>query len=88
MDDFAELMPGRKDARFRMSGAIEISDPGGTCPLYLSASLQAGGGFSLTSLQESIQDWHGQAQVHALQFAPEILCIQINRFTCGDGVPG
>ena len=83
MDDFAELMPGRMGGQSRCVWSYRNFRQWRYLPTFIFRHH-----CRLTSLQECIQHWHGRAQVHALHFAPEILCIQINRFTCGDGVPG
>ena len=57
-----------------------MADSGSTWPLLL-AELPT----EDCSVQMIIDDWHGQACVHALSEAPAFLLIQLNRFSGDDG---
>ena len=61
-------------------GGFRVTDAGSTWPLFL-AELPT----EDCSVQTLIDDWHGQACIHALSEAPAFLLIQLNRFSGDDG---
>ena len=70
---------GRWQAR-SAEGGFRVADSGSTWPLLL-AELPT----EDCSVQMLIDDWHGQACIHALSEAPAFLLIQLNPFGGDDG---
>ena len=69
-----------KRAAFHFAPATcRITDRGGTIPLALEFNSDEADHPCL--VQDLIDGWHQQAQVHGLLRRPEILCLQICRFT-------
>ena len=81
------LCQGRWEAQRQDINTVRILDSGGACPIFFMESLEAGN-WNACSMMACIQQWHMPASLHALQSeaaAPEILCLQMNRFACRTG---
>ena len=81
------LCQGRWEARRQDTHVVRILDSGGACPIFFMESLEAGN-WNACSMTACIQQWHMHASLHALQSeaaAPQILCLQIDRFACRTG---
>ena len=74
-----DSMNGHWQAREQTDSACRITDRGGTIPLPLEFNSDEADHPCL--VQDLIDRWRQQAQVHGLLRRPEILCLQVCRFT-------
>ena len=76
-----ESLGFRWEARSQETGDLETVDAGCSMPLYVSPSSEVQSGRVGTTVQRLIDDWHGQADMHAATSAPRALIVQAGRFS-------